>query len=545
MAARQLVAFDLDHAHVSAVEAVVSRDRVVVKSWMTAKRPDTLDRYDAKGMGAWIGSELAKAGLGKSKVIVSVPRGDVVLKRMGLPTGTDGTELAGMVRLQMIRQLTMPIEGTAIDFVPISATGSEPPGSAEGVWVLAGAMPADRLQWVRDAAKAGKVRMHRIGLRSAGAATLLAADSQRQAGPLMGIALGQASAEFVIVENGQLVFARAADIDRPESQEQEKEYAQRVAVEAKRTWISYRVSRESAEVESIRVLDSGPLAEAVAGLCSEALEMPASAVGLPDVGGAIRVPADFPEGLRHRMAPLIGLLAESAMGGQVLDFANPRKAPDLGAIRRQRVLLAVLLVIIVGGAGYLFRVGRLNEIDRQIEAAEDQKKELDQRYLQYLVDEATLNHLRAWSQIGVDWLAHLRRINEQLPDPEHGVLREIGGELRSAGVVFEPKNRRIQGGKWVPRQVLSIRFSGVVREREYANELRSKLVDSKVYTINTQGPDLEDRFTFELLATAASPYTSEPAPELTQLQAEEPAEAASPDADVETPPGTSAKGGGS
>ena len=42
----------------------------------------------------------------QGKVVISIPRGEVVLKRLRLPRAQDG-ELAGMVQLQMAKQLTV------------------------------------------------------------------------------------------------------------------------------------------------------------------------------------------------------------------------------------------------------------------------------------------------------------------------------------------------------------------------------------------------------------------------------------------------------
>jgi hypothetical protein len=503
----QLVAVDLDHSHLSAVSATVGKDRVTVGGWMTAERPSTVDSKDARAVGRWIRSELSKAGLSLGRVVASVARGDVVLKRLSLPGGAamDEAELAGMVRLQMVRQLTMPVEGTAIDYVPLPSESAEADGAA---LVLAGAMPADRLEWLRQAAKSAKVKVRRVGLRAAGIAALLAPDSQRRAGPTLGVALGGATVEFVVVEDGRLVFARAADIDRPESGNLD-DYAHRVAVEAKRTWMSYRVSRESAEVETISVLDSGEAGRLVAERCAEALEMPAEAIGVPAMGGSLHLPDGMPEDVRARLAPLIGLLAEPVTGRPALDFENPRKAPDPSAATRQRVLLSAFGVIVIGGAGYLVAKMQLSNMGRDVSEARSMANDLGQDYMAYLADEARLQHLEQWLSLRVDWLAHMRWLNEQLPPPSETLLGDLSLSQRTAQVEFTPKDGGLTGGRWSGRQVMVMSFGGRVPERSRADDLRGRIVDSRLYDVRTPGPDTEDLFRFELESSHANPFLVE------------------------------------
>ena len=123
--------------------------------------------------------------------MIAAPRGEVVLKRLRLPktTGAGDAELAGMVRLQMARQLTMAIEGTAIDYVTIESgargvAGEAPttaPGSAGTLDVLAAALPADRMQWYVAMAEAAGCSIERVGLRASGAAATASAGSRTRA----------------------------------------------------------------------------------------------------------------------------------------------------------------------------------------------------------------------------------------------------------------------------------------------------------------------------------------------------------------------------
>src|SRR5690606_25848000 len=94
-------------------------------------------------------------------------------------------ELPGMVRLQMLRQLTVSPDTASIDFAEIPSAGSGHGANLaqpSGLTVLSGALQGDRLEWRRAVAAGAGIKLGRVALKSAGAAALLAALSQRRGG---------------------------------------------------------------------------------------------------------------------------------------------------------------------------------------------------------------------------------------------------------------------------------------------------------------------------------------------------------------------------
>src|SRR5256885_2265683 len=112
----------------------------------------------------------------------------------------------------------------------VGAVGGGGGGEVKG-WAGA-AMPAG--VGARGGAAAAGGRSERRGLSSAGVAALLAGVAQRHSGPIMGVAVGSRAVEFVVIEDGQMGFARSADLGAADAGE--GGLAQRTAVEAKRTW---------------------------------------------------------------------------------------------------------------------------------------------------------------------------------------------------------------------------------------------------------------------------------------------------------------------
>lgn len=503
---RTVVAVSLDHDRVCAVSAAVGGGTVSVKAWLTAQVPPEVDVKNAAAVGTWLGGELDRAGLPRGRMVIAAPRGEVVLKRLKLPRGEGARaeELAGMVRLQMARQLTMALEGTAIDYVPIGPEQEEGAQAPASMAVLAGALPGDRMAWYREFAKAAGCKIERLGLRAAGVSALLADISQRHSGPVLGISIGLGSIEFVVVEDGQLVFARAADggLASGQNGEGEAAFVQRVAVEAKRTWMSYRVGEGSAEVDAVVVPGEGKLATELGQRCGEALEMGWQLAATP---GATEYPSEMPEADRLVAAPLMGLLAEGILARRTLDFANPRKAPDLAAAKRQKAMLAVLGVIVVAGVGYLVADAQLSKLKRKVDEAAGRGGVLKAEYSDYLKEHARLNHLKQWTAAGTDWLAHTKWLSDQMPDPRQALMDEITGTLK-AGVEFVPNQGRYDMDGWRVRQVAAIAIQGQITQRELANDLRDRLVSSGVFqNVESKGADVADRFEFLLTTSKATP----------------------------------------
>jgi hypothetical protein len=512
---------ELDGSRLTAITAAVQSSKIEVKRWLSAQRPETVPVDNVEAVGGWIGQELRKAGLPRARVVLAVSRGDIVLKQLSIPAAGAITEaeLANLVRLQMSRQLTMSMEGTAIDYAVV---GEETVGASRAKSVLVGAMPADRVKWCKSVINAARLKLSRIGLRSFGAAAVLSELSQRRTGPLLGIAIGASSTEFMVVQDGHMVFARAADMPRPAQRDEIEAFAERVSVEARRTWASFRSSRPGAgEVDCVAVIGEGELARYVA---------ERSAAGLGCVGETVTVPPNvvlperMPEGERAIAGPLAGLLLEQLIKRPTLDFANTRRVPDQGARVRILAMCAVLALIVFGGFGFVAAKLELDDLRGERDVLAQQQADLRKQADASLAVQARASHLEQWSNLRPDWLKHFAETALQVP-AEEVILDEFVASIR-ARISFAPKKGAMfPDGEWVSSPAVVVKLAGNHRPGDGVARFRQMLLERGVYQVNSSGPDMPERFGLELTSTRLDPHPAvpkDPAGPTTSLQEAKP-----------------------
>lgn len=505
---------EVDSRRFSALWGVASSGTVEVRGWCSSSRPEALVAEDAEAMGRWAAEELASAGIGRGTALVCVPRSEVVLKTLSLPRGEAGQiapeELMSMVRLQMSRQLTVMAEGSPIDFVDLSARAVG--GDPSQHHVLAAALPADRMEWLRRWCDSAGLRLGGMGLRSFGSASVVADLALRSAGSTLVVTLGYSGVEFGVVSEGCLTFARAADLPRPAGPDQVEGFVERVLVEARRTSVGLKPGGPS--LDGVAVAGDDALSRLVSARLGEALNMSSSAVGIPPM---VSLPASMPEEARAALAPLAGLLMDRALGRTTVDFVNPRRAPDRLARARQLGLAAVLGLIVVAGAAYVAGDRRLASLDREIATLTDQHRTLAAEYSRYLLDHARLRHAEAFLSGRVDWLAHLRRVSDLAPEAGQGRFEAISGVLR-ASPTYTPRARgaRYPDGTWSGQPQATMDMVGRVASRAVAAEFRGRLVADATYRVESGSPDVDDRFDLTAVSSLAAPVGLGEAPRGTE-----------------------------
>lgn len=492
----------------------VAPGKVVVERMVHALAPDGLDRTDAAAIGAWLGRVASEHRLPLRRVTFVAGREEVVLKRMSVPggDGLSAAELTGLVRLSLSRQMTMAIDGAGIDHIRIGAQESKPGGAAV---VVAAALPADRLAWYKAVAGAAGARIAGIELALSGVCAIARDAALRRDGASLCVAIGRGAVEFVLLEDGQVSTARAVELPPPNSEQELEQYAARVVVEARRTWMGWAGGRDTQSLELLLLLGATPVCERVRARCADAAL--ASAVRAIDLPASVSVKSDardtgpIQEGSGPgEFLPLIGVGIAHAEKLDSFDFIRVKRGPDPRARRRQLALAGTFgLILALGGAWVLAQM-RLGELKEARDAARQAMNKAGTQYADMLVQEVRADSVEHWANAGMDWLGHLKWLSEQMPDPKDGLLDEVAASM-SADVQFTPRNRSVAGAQWVTRQEAVFSLSGKVVRREVALDLRGRLVRGDLYKVVNQSADTEDRFSLDLVTSRRSP--SDPAPD--------------------------------
>lgn len=500
---RVITAIEVDRWGAAMLSGEVSSGGVRIRGWHVAARPSNVRQGDAPAIGAWLANEVRALGPSRGRVVLVVPRHECVLKHLSVPSAPEGAvsaeDLAGIVRLQMIRQLALPLEGTTIDFVP------PPAGAGSSGAVLAAAMPAERLAWWNEAATAAGIKPARLTVGSVGAAVLLSELQERRGGPVLGIRATPAGVEFLVIESGGLGASRAIDLDR-DSFEQPEGWIARVAMEARRTWMSHVGARE-VELDSVAVLGDGPEARALSEHAAQGLGcMPETVRGLQGQG----LPDGVPERHQSALVALLGILFEEAAERPSLDFLNPRRAPDRAAVARKAVLVGALGLIVLGSLFFVVADQSLSGLRRTLTLARSERATLETEYAGFLVEHARTSHLEEWRASRVDWVAHLDGLSRVWPAPGSAVLDDLSGRA-NARPEYLPK-KGYPDGQWKRPLTAIFDFSGKVKDREVSSDLRDRVLRGEVYTVESRGADTPDKFSFRLTTTMQAP-TGRPAAE--------------------------------
>ncbi len=491
MAARNTIAIDVGRRRVRALCARRNGRRLYVQRVLVDTIPDNVDADDAQAIGKWIGAILREANFPRTAATVAISRERVVLKRMSLPTISDD-ELPDMARLALRRDLPFDADEAVIDFI---TTGRTENSTA----ILAVAVSRSVISFAETMASAAGLSVERVSLRSMGTAALLSTYAERDDRGMLAIDITGDAIEFNVVVDGVIRFSRGAELTYGDAP---AKVSETIATETRRTWMSYRIVADSNDVAGAIVLGDRTVGADASIPIREMLNVPTEVFDehpLVQRGG-------------HEMEtawPLAGLLLESTLGGQTIDFANPRKAPDIAARRRQRIIAAAgILVVALLGAWTVGNV-KLKRLQAEFDTLETKADGDVSRARRFKRDMLKLSHLEEWGTVGVDWLDHVAHLDQVAPPTDELVLDSWLGAMDFRGVQYD-KDRT-----WSAPCQIKIVIEGEAQDRLTADAFRAALVNGDQYTLHSAGPDagggrrLPFSLNYRLASTDSSPLRDE------------------------------------
>lgn len=464
MATRNLIAIDFSHRRLRAIEAVADRGGIKVLRSLSDEVPEDITHEDASALGRWIGRRLRERGFTADNAIFSVNREHAVTRRLTLPT-TNPDELPSMVELSLKKDLPIDSDQAVIDFIEFQRleTTSD---------VLACAIPRDVLARVSHVAEAAGFNVGAISLRCFGTAKLLGSLPENQGRNALAIDLGAGGFEFVIANDESIGFARGVEV-LPGSEQSEEV----LVTEIRRTWISHTLADGSnQQIESGVLLATSDVAHRLETEVSRALGMEVVAL---DAHPMVRLPRNFDSDTW----PLAGLLLTRFQGSAAINFAAPRKAPDLQARRRQRLLVLLGLVLIAGFGGWTLGNRSLSATRNSNAELAAKAKTALKEYHRNRRDGYRLDHLEAWVAINPDWLGHVESIRGFIPDPSRVVLDDLSLALLSGGIDHDKRSGFSEVGE------VRMEIAGESIDRATIDGLRAQLVAEENIRLKSNGSE--------------------------------------------------------
>ncbi len=517
----RFIAIDLSSDHFTAVQLTASHSGVKVGARISTDIPADIEPSDDEWLGKWIGRTLEEHRFSRVPVVFVVPRQSVGLKHLVLPS-TRVDELPGMVAIKLAGQLPFPAAGSIIDYAVLR----ESEGESE---VMAAAVRHELTDRYQALARAGGLKIDRIALRPLATAALAADLSRQRSGSLLAIDLCRyGEVELVVVCDGQVRFARAAEVIAASEQVDRHEEARRLATEAKRSWMSYRATEDSPDVEHILIIGSDGLAGGVAGEVRSALDRPTEVLlNHPKVSGETSTLGSI--------WPLVGIGLERVEGLDDVNFFRPKQAPDLAALRRQRVLAGVAVAVVVLGTVWSLANWHLRRLRAELDALDAIARQEWPNYLQFERTRFRLEHLARWEKAQFNWLDHLAFISERLPATSQVILGSFGASMSDPVI-------RWKNGEWsAPGALAQIQFNGAAVSRPIADAIRLAFVEEHVYETTPIGTDTSssDKAYAEAFALRLSTLRRSPYPEGVRPEAKAPPDAPPSDesAPIDSAPG--------
>lgn len=504
MAARSYLCLDPGERHLQAVSLVVDGGTATVERALVVDVPGDVvapegDAGDVDALGRWIADALRRAGFpgDVDETIVVLDREQATIRRIDLPTD-DPDELPDMARLAMLRETPVEAGALAVDLVPRETRGAT-------TTVLVAAAPAGSVHRLLRLAGACGRQGAVVSLRAFGTARLLAAAAGKPA-PAAGDEPGIVAAfdcsgeacELLVVRGGELVHSRGVRTADDAA----------AASEAKRSWLGYRLAQAGERLGAAHLLAPASIRAAVAPALEKALGAP---LGSFEPGPSVRVAASVDREALGRAWPLVGLALERHDGGDTINLAAPRKAPDLAARRRLRLLAGGGVLVLAALAGWtlgnLSRQSFAAEVATLTNLATGQLRD----FHRFKRDEYKLGHLRAWESAQPEWLEEARIIHGFAPDTTKVVLDSFLATLEASDVQYRDR-------AWKIAADLKISLTGEAKDRATADAFRDVLVENGRYTVTSTGADTEggrrlgSPFLYVLRAKAASAAQDKAAP---------------------------------
>jgi len=460
-AQRRQVAVEFDRRRVRVVGFTGSGAALRFDVATSSSADEPIDTTDAAAVGERLAAVLADVGLSGARVVMNVQRDEVVLRPLTLPPGTPDTDLAGMVRYQLGKELPFPADQAVIDHIETNHyQADDGAAGSEGRVVLAAAVRAEVVDFYRLVAAAAGVRLVQLGLRPQAIGRCVAQCVRGEAGEcIAAVNLTADATEIDVFVDGGLAFSRSVPIGMPDRAVWPDERRPAVDAAIREVMLSvqsFQAIHAGGGVNAVLVSGDtgleGDLVAALATKITDACELfnPARALSLPTGSDA------------SAYAALLGAaLTGAADPAATYDFLNPKRPTVQRDPNRDRITAAALAAMVIVAALIGARWWYLGGLSAEAKSLSGDIGRISSsaKATERLV--ARVGAIEDWEDMSVDWLGHWAQVSRAFPSPEEAYIRNL--DTHDDGV---------------------IKFPVRAKSREVIEQIRQRLEELKGYKVN-------------------------------------------------------------
>ncbi|MHC4797426.1 MAG: pilus assembly protein PilM [Planctomycetota bacterium] len=440
---RSSLCIDWDEGSLRVVDASLSRSEVRIHRAVHVRLPQGTNVRDPASMGDFIRRTLGEHRIRTRKVIVDIPRQDVVLNLVSLPESSID-ELASMVHIQMAKDLPFGKDEAVIDFALTDQSGS----ATRKLWVAAVRnMVLDHYK--RVIAAAG-LKLVRIGLRPF-ANQMAVVSSQTATGRIMIVDIGPAMSEINVIRDGSLVYSRAASVSiAPQGLDKktggvvkppvsaggdddigiplEDDNVVRpgplevLLIEVSRTIQAYRATDPAAHLDRIVLAGSAGIDRKVCDAFEDRFNTLTQMYEVPQSFKGLRAK----EGATEAFCSVIGLALSSEHDDtHRFDFLNPKEPEAQRRERAKRMPMKAVTVALFVATACVLAYNPIRKQNAEIELLNIEIKQLneDEEVRTELMKQ--LGDVRSWRASNVAWLDPLKQLADVFPPNKEAYITRL------------------------------------------------------------------------------------------------------------------------
>jgi len=528
---KKILAIDWDARTLRIVHALTGKRGVRIDRILSAGIPSDVDANSPEAMGLHIKRVLEQESIATRVAMVGIPRDQTILKTLSLPD-IRPEELAGIVEIQIAKELVFPVSHAVIDF---TIGGTHEGGKTRDV--LVSAVRHDVIEQYKATFAAAGLKLDRIGLRPHATKVALCKMLEfSMPERVMFIDVRPEYPEIDVIRQSSLTFSRAPSLHFPDNWDEsttislvrDEHGAMEVpslaagageapslglpavrpssmdrmigdlVMEVTKSIEAYRAADPGASMDQVVIGgDTGVeerLSEAIQKRLGIATELynPAVAFGWePDEGaGAVG------------FAPTLGLVLDQVDdSGLHFDFLHPKKMVSATQARLKKAPLVAAVVVLfcaatVLGAWQYTKNDRktLAVIESQIEELEG-TQDNDERFLRLMDD------LREFDQKQYIWIDEWYDIFALLPSNQELVINSLEMDQADGRIKLKTKARQRELALQLVDKLQAFRREGRDKPRYVATIGQQSENKGDAYpfvqefTINIQGdgPDKRGR----------------------------------------------------